>query len=181
MKRIRRKEARAAAVVKASAWRRMRPYIFPALYHLLRLSLAFIFIYAGLVKLMNPQAFAHALAQFELIPEGLLPLVALGLPGVELLAGLGLAVDLRFCMTAILVMLTGFLLILGYAILKDLDIDCGCFTLDELTERTSVKRAFFRDLLMMAAIGFLFWWRRSRTKVLGEKFCTGWLNQGKER
>lgn len=173
MNRTQTSKSRAAAGVKASEWRRVLPYIFTALYHLLRLSLAFIFIYAGLVKLMNPQAFAHALAQFELIPDGLLPIVALGLPGVELLAGLGLAFDLRFCMTAILVMLTGFLLILGYAILKDLDIDCGCFTLDELTERTSVKMAFFRDLLMVAAICFLFWWRRSRTKVLWEKSFTG--------
>jgi len=167
------RKPRAAASVKALEWRRLLPFIFRALYHLLRLGLALIFIYAGFVKLMNPQAFAHALAQFELIPDGLLPLVALGLPGVELLAGVGLAFDLRFCMTAILALLTGFLLILGYAIFKDLDIDCGCFTLDDLTERTTVKTAFFRDLLMMAAICFLFWWRRSRTKVLWEKSCTG--------
>lgn len=162
-----------AAGGEVSAWRRQLPCILTALSHLLRLSLAFIFIYAGWVKLMHPKVFAHALAQFELIPEGLLPLLALGLPGVELLAGLGLALDLRFCLTAILVMLTGFLMILGYAILKELDIDCGCFTLDELTERTTVKTAFFRDLLMLAAIGFLFWWRRSRTKVLREKSFTG--------
>jgi uncharacterized membrane protein YphA (DoxX/SURF4 family) len=173
MNRTQKGKSQAAVDVKASAWRWVLPYIFPALYHLLRLSLALIFIYAGLVKLMNPKAFAHALAQFELIPDSLLPIVALGLPGVELLAGLGLAFDLRFCMTAILVMLTGFLLILGYAILQDLDIDCGCFTLDELTERTSVKMAFFRDLLMLATMGFLFWWRRSRAKDLWEKSVTG--------
>jgi uncharacterized membrane protein YphA (DoxX/SURF4 family) len=128
MNRTRTRESRAAGDNKASEWCRALPYLFTGLYHFLRLSLSGIFIYAGFVKLMNPNAFAHALAQFELIPDGLLPIVALGLPGVELLAGLGLAFDLRFCMTAILVMLSGFLLILGYAILKNLDIDCGCFT-----------------------------------------------------
>ncbi len=155
----------AAAEAPASAQSRQLPCIFTVLYHLLRISLACIFIYAGVVKLLHPQAFAHALAQFDLLPDGLLPILALGLPAVELLAGLGLVFDLRFCLTAILVMLTGCLLILGYAIFRDLDIDCGCFTLDDLTERTSVKMAFFRDLLMLAAIGFLFWWRRSRSKV----------------
>ena len=60
------------------------------LYHFLRLALACIFIYAGVIKLLDPRAFAHAIAQYDLVPEGLLPLVAVGLPALELLAGLGL-------------------------------------------------------------------------------------------
>lgn len=157
------KELRAAESAKAPEWR-LPPYVLPVVYHLLRLGLAGIFIYAGLVKLLNPKAFAHALAQFELIPDGLLPLVAVGLPAVELLAGLGLVFDLRLSLIIIQALLITFILILGYAIFKDLDIDCGCFTLDELTERTTVKAAFYRDLVMIAAIFFLFWCRRVRTR-----------------
>ena len=54
------------------------------LYHVLRLGLAGIFIYAGLIKLLDPRAFAHAIAQYDMIPEALLPLVAVGLPVLEL-------------------------------------------------------------------------------------------------
>ncbi len=173
------KELRATAGAKVSE-RRRRPYIFSALYHLLRLGLAGIFIYAGFVKLMNPKTFAHALAQFQLIPDGFLPTVAIGLPAAELLAGLGLIFDRRTSLMIILSMLIGFILILGYAIINDLDIDCGCFTLDELTERTTVKVALFRDLFMVAALFFLFWGRRFRAQVQLGKLCKSRSNQGKD-
>ncbi len=180
MSKTRTKELQADRGVKAVA-SGLRPAILTVLYHLLRLSLAGIFIYAGVVKLMNPQAFAHALAQFQLLPEGLLPGVALGLPVVELLAGLGLIFDLRLSLTIILWMLLVFMVILGYAILNDLDIDCGCFTLAEISERTSVKAAFFRDLLMVAAIFFMFWCRRLGISVGLGRFRNANFTQEKER
>ena len=102
------------------------------LYHFLRLSLACIFIYAGFIKLLDPRAFAHAIAQYDLVPEGLLPLVAVGLPALELLAGLGLIGEVRGSLTIIAILLLIFLVILGYAVWHNLDIDCGCFTADEL-------------------------------------------------
>ncbi len=86
------------------------------LYHFLRLSLACIFIYAGFIKLLDPRAFAHAIAQYDLVPEGLLPLVAVGLPALELLAGLGLIGEVRGSLTVIAILLLIFLVILGYAV-----------------------------------------------------------------
>ncbi len=132
------------------------------LYHFLRLSLACIFIYAGFIKLLDPRAFAHAIAQYDLIPEGLLPLVAVGLPALELLAGLGLIDEVRGSLTVIAVLLLIFLAILGYAVGQNLDIDCGCFTADELDAQHHVTTAFRRDLVMIAATLYLYWRRRSR-------------------
>ena len=132
------------------------------LYHFLRLGLACIFIYAGFIKLLDPRAFAHAIAQYDLIPEGLLPLVAVGLPALELLAGLGLIFEVRGSLTIIAILLLIFLVILGYAVWHNLDIDCGCFTADELDAQHGVKTAFWRDLIMIGATLFLYWRRRSR-------------------
>jgi uncharacterized membrane protein YphA (DoxX/SURF4 family) len=132
------------------------------LYHGLRLGLACIFIYAGLIKLLDPRAFAHAIAQYDLIPEALLPLVAVGLPALELLAGLGLIGEVRGSLTIIVVLLLVFLVILGYAVWHNLEIDCGCFTADELDAQHDVKTAFWRDLAMIGAALFLYWRRRSR-------------------
>jgi uncharacterized membrane protein YphA (DoxX/SURF4 family) len=132
------------------------------LYHFLRLGLACIFMYAGFIKLLDPLAFAHAIAQYDLIPEGLLPLVAVGLPALELLAGVGLIFEVRCSLTLIAFLLLIFLVILGYAVWHNLDIDCGCFTLDELDAQHGVKTAFWRDLIMIGATLFLYWRRRSR-------------------
>ena len=129
-----------------------------------RLVLAAIFILAGVLKLKDPSAFAHAIAQYNLVPEGVIPLLAIGLPVVELLAGVGLLFDLKGGLAATSGLMLFFIIVLGYAILHDLDIDCGCFTLEELQERTTVKQAFYRDLVMLAAIAFLYWWRRIRYK-----------------
>jgi uncharacterized membrane protein YphA (DoxX/SURF4 family) len=132
------------------------------LYHLLRLGLACIFMYAGFIKLLDPRAFAHAIAQYDLIFEGLLPLVAVGLPALELLAGVGLIFEVRGSLTLIAFLLLIFLVILGYAVWHNLDIDCGCLTLDELDAQHGVKTAFWRDLIMIGATLFLYWRRRSR-------------------
>jgi hypothetical protein len=132
------------------------------LYHFLRLALAGIFIYAGVIKLLGPKAFAHAIAQYDLVPEGLLPLVAVGLPALEVLAGLRLILEVRGSLTIIFVLLLVFLAILGYAVSQNLDIDCGCFTADELDAQHNVRVALWRDLIMIGATLFLYWRRRSR-------------------
>jgi len=135
------------------------------LYHFLRLGLACIFIYAGFTKLLDPRAFAHAIAQYDLIPETLLPLVGVGLPALELLAGVGLIFEVRGSLSLIALLLLIFLVILGYAVWHNLDIDCGCFTIDELDAQHGVKTAFRRDLIMIGATLFLYWRRRSRAPL----------------
>jgi uncharacterized membrane protein YphA (DoxX/SURF4 family) len=132
------------------------------LYHGLRLALAGVFIYAGFIKLLDPRAFAHAIAQYDLIPETLLPLVAVGLPALELLAGVGLIFEVRGSLTTITILLLIFLMILGFAVWHNLDIDCGCFTADDLAGQEGLKIAFWRDLIMIGAIFYLYWRRRSR-------------------
>jgi uncharacterized membrane protein YphA (DoxX/SURF4 family) len=149
--------------------RRSRPHPDPVLdvgltwlYHLLRLGLACVFIYAGLIKLLDPRAFAHAIAQYDLIPETLLPLVAVGLPALELLAGVGLSCEVRGSQTLTAILLLVFVVILGYAVWHNLDIDCGCFTVEDLAGQEGIKTAFRRDLIMIGATLFLYWRRRSR-------------------
>jgi uncharacterized membrane protein YphA (DoxX/SURF4 family) len=141
---------------------RIGPLVLTWLYHFLRLGLACIFIYAGFIKLLDLRAFAHAMAQYDLIPEGLLPLVAVGLPALELLAGVGLIFEVRGSLTLIALFLLIFLVILGYAIWHNLDIDCGCFTLVELEAQDGIITAFRRDLVLVGATFFLYWRRRSR-------------------
>ncbi len=143
------------------------------LYHFLRLALAGVFIYAGFMKLIEPRAFAHLIAQYDLVPEDLLPAVAIGLPALELLAGLGFIFEVRGSGTMMVLLLLLFLAVLAYAIAQNLDIDCGCFTPSELDAQQSLKVAWGRDLVMLGALFFLFRRRRSRSSQ------SLWINQCK--
>ena len=97
-------------------------------YRIIRFIIGTIFIYAGAVKLIDPKAFAHSISTYGLVPEILLAPLAIGLPALEVLAGIGLIFNIRGSLTVIFSMLIMFVIVLWYGILKDLNIDCGCFT-----------------------------------------------------
>jgi uncharacterized membrane protein YphA (DoxX/SURF4 family) len=123
----------------------------------IRWSLGLIFVYAGGSKLLAPKAFARVISGYDLAPDPLLPVVAVGLPALELLAGIGLIFKIRGSLPVITGLLLLFIGVLGYGIWKDLDVECGCFTPEELAKKDGLKQAFYRDLVMMGAALFLFW------------------------
>jgi uncharacterized membrane protein YphA (DoxX/SURF4 family) len=129
-------------------------------YRLIRLGLGVIFVWASLAKLSDPEAFANIISAYELVPEGLLVPVAIGLPVLELVAGLGLILDVRGSLSITFGLLVMFAFVLWFGILKDLDIDCGCFSTDELRQHGALRLSFYRDLAMIVGVLYLFWWRR---------------------
>jgi len=136
----------------------------PRLCHLVRVLLGAIFTMAGGLKLIDPRAFAHTISAYGLLPEELLVPVAIGLPAVELLAGIGLFFNVRGSLTTVCGLLTCFLFALGYAIWKNLDIDCGCFSQLEIHARNTLFEAFLRDLCMIAASFYLMAWSKVNPK-----------------
>jgi uncharacterized membrane protein YphA (DoxX/SURF4 family) len=130
---------------------------------LLRFVIGGVFVYAGFIKLMDPKSFAKVISQYALIPEMLLAPVAIGLPLLELLAGLGLIFNIRGSLSVIFGMLVLFVLVLWYGILNDLSIDCGCFSPEEIADYNSLKRALYRDLLMIGGSLFIFLQRYIRS------------------
>ncbi len=132
----------------------------PLLYIGVRLILGSIFIYAGLVKISDPKTFAAIISQYGLIPEVFLPPVAIGLPLIEFLAGVGLIFNIRGSITVIFGLLIMFIFVLWYGILRELNIDCGCFTTEELEGINSLKQAFYRDIIMIIGVIYLFIYKR---------------------
>jgi len=129
-------------------------------YRLVRCVIGLIFVWAGAVKLADPKGFAEIISVYHLVPDVLLVPVAIGLPALEVLAGLGLVFDVRGSLLTIVVLLLLFVGVLWFGILKDLHIDCGCFSTAELAEHDTLREAMYRDIAMMVAAGYLFWWRR---------------------
>jgi uncharacterized membrane protein YphA (DoxX/SURF4 family) len=133
-------------------------------YLLVRLMLAAIFIYAGTLKLVDPKAFARTISHFGLVPELLLPVVAIGLPAVEVLAGIALVMDFRSGLYSVSGLILLFVVVLGYGVLNELDIDCGCFGPEEIAERSGLASAVYRDLVLVAVVAFLHWSRFVRDR-----------------
>jgi uncharacterized membrane protein YphA (DoxX/SURF4 family) len=130
-------------------------------YRITRWVLAAVFIGSGISKLADPGAFAVVVDAYGLLPQPLLALAALGLPALELAAGIGLVFDTRgsLGLTAALTLL--FAVILSYGIHMGLDVDCGCFGPQDTEAEAfhDLRAALVRDLLLLAAIAYLYAWR----------------------
>jgi putative oxidoreductase len=94
-----------------------------------RLGLAGLFLYAGGVKLVDPGAFAQDLAHYRLLPEPLAGPLAVGLPVLEIIAGLGLLTRtyMRGAGLLMAAMLALFATAMAQAKLRGINLDCGCF------------------------------------------------------
>lgn len=125
-------------------------------YFLLRLILGGIFIFSGTVKLADTYKFAEIIYEYGILPDYLINPAAVGLPLFEIIAGLGLVFNIKYSLESITIMLIMFIGVLWFGILKDLNIDCGCFSADEISEQGSLWRALYRDLVFMAISMFLF-------------------------
>lgn len=106
-----------------------------------RIGLASIFIIAGWPKMLDPGTFASSIENYQILPWQLVNLWALILPWIELSAGAALLAGLACELAGVSVgqkltkgaaVLCGFLLVLflaaiSSAVVRDLNIDCGCF------------------------------------------------------
>ena len=134
------------------------------LYRLCRWILGSIFIYAGGTELLEPKIFAVLIEAYGIVPEGLLMPVAIGLPLLEVIAGIGLLFDIRGSLSLITGLLVLFMVVLGYGIRMGLDVDCGCFGPEDPEAEAfhGLRLSLYRDLAMMAGVFFIYGWRRYR-------------------
>lgn len=133
-------------------------------YLLVRSLLGLLFLYAGILKLGDLQNFATVINDFGLLPETLVWPVAVMLPLVELLAALGLLLDMRGALAALVILLVLFIAVLAYGILLGLDIDCGCFGPEDPEAQVygSLHSSLARDVAMMTGAVYLYWWRHTQ-------------------
>ncbi len=132
---------------------------------LVRWVLSALFIWAGGMKLVNPQAFGVIIGDFGIVPELSVMPIAIALPVLEIIVAIGLIFDMRGSLAVITGLLALFIVILVYGIWLGLDIDCGCFGPQDPEWRAfnGLRSALYRDLAMMASIYFLYFWRFRQT------------------
>jgi putative oxidoreductase len=120
-----------------------------------RILLGAIFIYAALLKIVDPVAFAGSVAAYKILPYFASYLTAAVLPFVELTCGLLLVCGYRVRGGALIIgaMNLVFMIALSTAILRGLDIDCGCFK--QGGAKTTPWTALLRDAVFLAMTVFV--------------------------
>ena len=128
-------------------------------YRMTRLIVGSIFIYAGGTKLLESKTFAVLIEAYGIVPDGLLMPVAIALPILEVIAGIGLVFDIRGSLLVIAGLLVVFIAILIYGIWMGLDVDCGCFGPEDPEAKAfhGLRLSLYRDLVMMLGSCILVW------------------------
>lgn len=113
------------------------------------------FLWAGIVKLMDPSAFLSAILTYEVFSYEVSVIASLGVPYLELCVGACLVFRAMIGGARLLavVLLFAFIILLSQAAMRGLDVDCGCFG----SRTKSSEAGFFwpiaRDVLMLVGIG----------------------------
>jgi uncharacterized membrane protein len=131
------------------------------IYNLSCILLSVIFLWSGISKLMGPQFFAVIIENYGLLPDPLTLPAAIVLSMMEVLAGLGLLMDIRGSLAVVTGLLTLFIVVLSYGIWIGLDVDCGCFGPEDPEARAfrGLRTSLLQDIAMMLVIFYLYFWR----------------------
>lgn len=118
----------------------------------LRVYLGLVFLWACWYKIVDPYEFALSIATYDILPLGLINLMAITLPWIELITGLALIASLwtRPAALAVAGMMLMFLAALAIALSKDLQMSCGCFASAEAGDEIGAL-TLVRDLLWLLA------------------------------
>jgi uncharacterized membrane protein YphA (DoxX/SURF4 family) len=111
-----------------------------------------VFLYAAGSKLVDPRPLVTIIWGYRILPPGPINLMAIYMPWVELLAGLGLLSGYKRRAAALLAsgLLTMFIVALGINAVRGVNVACGCFS----ASAQDVSNAWLlvlRDLPMLAA------------------------------
>lgn len=96
---------------------------------LFRVAVGGLFIYSGIVKVLDPLGFAQDVRDYRVVGQALSFLAAVVLPWLEIFAGLFLASGLMKRAAAGIVsgLLIFFIVLVAVTMIRGLDVDCGCF------------------------------------------------------
>lgn len=114
-----------------------------------RVIIGVIFIWASLDKIAHVSDFSRAIHNYKIVPISVENIIAISLPWIELLGGLFLIIGYRVKGAATLIsfLLAIFIVAVAAALVRNLDISCGCFDTQE-----GMKiglNLLFRDIIML--------------------------------
>jgi putative oxidoreductase len=118
-----------------------------------RLIVGGVFVFAGVVKLLDPAKFAQDIANYQAFPHWTWNLAAAIVPVTEILAGLAVLTGIKRRAGALVLgaLTLAFIGLILSVITRDIDLSCGCF--GEAAEASEVGwPLLLRDVGLLIAI-----------------------------
>jgi uncharacterized membrane protein YphA (DoxX/SURF4 family) len=134
-----------------------------------RLLIGGLFVYASVHKIVDPEAFAQSIRNYQMIPPEWTNISALILPWIELIAGVFLILGVLTKPSALITtsLMAIFLVALFYAYTMGLDIDCGCFTSDPSSPGRINALTLTRDSSFFLISFVILLWDRGSFSLMG--------------
>jgi protein-disulfide isomerase/uncharacterized membrane protein YphA (DoxX/SURF4 family) len=132
---------------------------------IVRVVLAAVWAWAALAKIGDPRRFVQVVRAYDATPEWLSKAIGYGLPTLELVLALLLLLGLitRYAAIVSAALLVVFLVGIGQAAVRGLEIQCGCFGgAGGPSTSTSYTLDILRDLALLALSAFLIRWPLTR-------------------
>jgi uncharacterized membrane protein YphA (DoxX/SURF4 family) len=131
-----------------------------------RFVVGVVWVVAGAMKLPDPAQNVRAVRAYRILPEAVVPTIGHGLPILEVLVGICLVLGLLTRLSAALsaVLLVAFVVGIGAAWARGLEIECGCFGAGGGAQPNATAAypwEIARDLGLLLASGWLVWRPRS--------------------
>ncbi len=133
---------------------------------IIRVVLGVVFIYASIDKILFPARFAEIIYHYKVLPIEMLNIIAILIPWLEAGLGLLLIFDIWTDMASLIlgVLSFVFILLIVSAMIRGLNIQCGCFSLDNKESVVGTQR-IIEDLIITVGCFILFFYY-SRLKPL---------------
>lgn len=118
-----------------------------------RLIIALVFIFASASKLSNPEEFAVAISNYKVLPLFSINIIAITLPWIEFVIGLFLLFGISVRESAIVssILMLVFIFMVGLALIRGLDINCGCFGTFE-AQQVGITKLLENVILLLLGI-----------------------------
>ena len=141
----------------------IKPRTSNILWRIVDLIIGALFIYAGVLKALDPITFAIDIDNYKILPWPIGVRLAFYLPWLEILAGLALITRrLYLGALSILAMLTSIFIVASIvAKVRGLDISCGCF--GHASKYLSFAWHLVLDFLLLGGLVLL--WKRSLSRA----------------
>src|SRR6266700_5237874 len=126
-------------------------------WRILDLIIAAIFIYAGVLKALDPVQLAHDIDHYKILPWAVGVGLAFYLPWLEIFCGLALIFRLfyRGALSILTALVAIFIVATIAANVRGLDITCGCF--GHVSQNWNFPAHLALDLVLLAGVILLFY------------------------